>query len=388
MERTAKVLIVDDEYNNLKVLFSILDKKRYGVSAATNASEAFKIIELEMPDIILLDVMMPEINGFEICKKLKSDTRYGNIPVIFISALHDSEDIVKGFKYGAADFVSKPFNAEIVLARIDTHLKIKFQAEHLVLLNKSLENKVKERTKELWAANEKLLNLDEAKSEFLQIISHEIRTPLNGIMVSMQLITTKCNDANLYALIGVLNESVNRLEKFSIDALLITQLKLNRYRTKSRTFGICSLVNQLEKELCESMGKKNLALNVSCTIADDLIDSDYELLKKALLEILDNAIHYSPPGSTIEMTVKREGGTHYIGIKDHGVGFSKKSLKNIFGLFSPGEKHVNINQGIELALCKLIMHTLGGDIEAGNHESGGAMVKIHFKSVINNEAGK
>ncbi|MCG8699783.1 MAG: response regulator, partial [Bacteroidales bacterium] len=181
-EHGADVLIVDDDFSNLQVLGFFLKQQGYSVWAATDAYEAYDILKTEMPDIILLDVMMPKVNGYEVCKKIKSDKKLAHIPVLFLSALNDPDDILMGFDAGASDFITKPFKKQVVLARVNTHLQLKLQAQELAEANTQLENKVKERTKNLEEANKKLTELDSMKFEFLQIISHEIRNPLNGIL--------------------------------------------------------------------------------------------------------------------------------------------------------------------------------------------------------------
>ena len=134
------------------------------------------------PDLILLDINMPEMNGYEVCKQLKSTGEFAEIPVIFLSALNETQDKVKAFRSGAVDYISKPFQFEEVHARVETHLKLHELRRALKLQNEQLEETVAARTRELAQANERLKALDCSKNEFLSLISHEFRTPLHGLL--------------------------------------------------------------------------------------------------------------------------------------------------------------------------------------------------------------
>ena len=176
-----RILIVDDVPKNIQVLGNILINEKYQISYTQDGNHALALIKKNEFDLILLDIMMPEIDGYEVCKKIMADPETAEIPVIFLTAKADKESVIKGFKLGARDYVTKPFNAEELLARVRTHLELKDKNEQLKNVNQTLEQKVIERTTELRSANKKLLTLDKAKSDFLNIIGHEIRTPLNGI---------------------------------------------------------------------------------------------------------------------------------------------------------------------------------------------------------------
>lgn len=191
----ANILIVDDNPQNLHVLAKILQENNYEIEFATNGEAALVWLNDKKFDLILLDINMPGMDGFEVCRKIQSNPVMNNVPVIFLSADTDRESILKGFELGAKDYVTKPFDSRELLARVRTHLALKDSLEKLENLNRSLEEKVDERTQQLKEANVKLestniklLDLDRAKTEFLHLISHEIRTPLNGIIGPLELL--------------------------------------------------------------------------------------------------------------------------------------------------------------------------------------------------------
>ena len=167
-EMTGRILIVDDTLKNIQILGTILRKEEYQINVAQNGLQAIKMAETVIPDLILLDVMMPELDGFETCKRLKTASDTKDIPVIFLTAKTETEDIVKGFELGAVDYVTKPFNATELLVRVRTHLTLRN-------LQKDLEQRVKDRTAELAQANESLNQTNTAYSrfvpmEFLQLL--------------------------------------------------------------------------------------------------------------------------------------------------------------------------------------------------------------------------
>lgn len=152
-DKGARILIVDDTLQNIQVLGTVLREENYQINVAQNGLQALDVVAKVPPDLILLDVMMPELDGFETCKRLKADESTCDIPVIFLTAKVETEDIVHGFELGAVDYVTKPFNATELLARVHTHLEIQRLRRELEVYNEQLEQKVEERTAEVRAAH-------------------------------------------------------------------------------------------------------------------------------------------------------------------------------------------------------------------------------------------
>jgi DNA-binding response OmpR family regulator len=196
-EKGARVLIVDDTIQNIQVLGTVLREENYQINVAQNGLQALDVVTKVTPDIILLDVMMPELDGFETCKRLKADAATRDIPVIFLTAKVETEDIVHGFELGAVDYVTKPFNATELLARVHTHLEVQRLRRELQSYNEQLEQKVDERTAEVRAAHAQLQqqvkelegrdrlssaqmsvgSTDEASEEILSVVSEVLEVP-------------------------------------------------------------------------------------------------------------------------------------------------------------------------------------------------------------------
>lgn len=212
------ILVVDDEPDNLNVLDGILQREQWIVRTFLRSDRALASAREEPPDLILLDILMPHMDGFEFCRRLKADSRHASIPVIFLTALTDTEDKLKAFGTGAADYITKPFAAEEVLARSRTHLRLKQHQDHL-------EDLVRQRCIELAEAHRRLRIWDDAKTQWLNTLSHEMRTPLTGLcgVVELLLGNTPPSDER-DSLTHYYNVSRNRLEKLVDDALLLASL--------------------------------------------------------------------------------------------------------------------------------------------------------------------
>ncbi len=383
-----KLLIVDDNPKNLQVLGMTLEQHNYRVEFSINGESALEWIKKQVFDLILLDVMMPGMNGLEVCKIIRTNKNYDDVPIIFLSAETDKNTILEGFELGAQDYITKPFDSRELLARVKTHLELKSHREQLKMTNQILELKVAERTSELKKSNEKLaksneelMELDNVKTEFLNIISHEIRTPLNGIVGPIELIKSELNDSKLTKLFEILESSVSRLEKFTLTALAITELKTGLRKDSLKKINLSELIQNTLLAINEQSKPKNIKFDTSSFSAKDLITGDLNLLTMCFKGILENAVIYSPSGGTVMIRVENKNNSTSCEISDEGPGFSEIALKNLFKLFRPGETHVDENLGVDLTLAKLIMEAHSGKIIIENLKNKGAMVKLIFPSV-------
>lgn len=374
----SRILIVDDNPKNLEVLGKTLENRNHSVEFAVDGPGALEWVENQVFDLILLDVMMPGMNGFEVCKKLRLNPEHDDTPVIFLTAETDKKSIVKGLELGAQDYVIKPFNTEELLARVNTHLELRKSRVKLKTVNKWLQEKVRERTRQLEKANEELLSLDSAKAEFLNIISHEIRTPLNGIIGPMQLLKESTGTGELSELINILDNSVARLERFSLSALTITNLRTQRKEVRKKPVVMKELIDSSLKELDNQIRHKNLQIKRRMIPEDVVIPGEFDLLRMCFINILLNAIRYSEADGEIVVQIKKSKKEISCQISDRGPGFSEEALTNLFGLFAPGEPHIDKNIGLDLALVKMIMDAHEGKVEVMNDRDGGATVNLIF----------
>ena len=387
------ILMVDDIPKNLQVLGSTLKGQGYKVEFATSGIQALDWLNKKEFDLILLDVMMPEMDGFETCQKIRKNEKHFDVPVIFLTAKTDKDSIVKGLESGAQDYVAKPFDNKELLSRVQTQLDLIQSKKELRELNTTLEVKVAQRTQELQKANERLENqnidlekmyrelfdLDTTKTEFLNIISHQIRTPLNGVLGFLEMIKMNIQDKSLQKYIENLDGSMKKLERFLLNAILFTELRAKKRKVTLQRIMVKELLNELiDHQFKPIMDAKDIEVVVNILDDDQIVKADKEMIKACFSSILNNAIRFTPEGGIVNIYANRENGNTNIEFVDNGVGFSNYALKDLFKPFATGEQFTEDSTGMDLALANLIMETHGGSVVARNNKTKGATVSLCF----------
>jgi two-component system, sensor histidine kinase and response regulator len=382
--KKSTILIVDDMTENLDFLYEILNKD-FEIQVATNGKRALELLkDNEPPDLILLDIEMPEMDGYETIQQLKKNPKMKDLPVIFLTGKTKVEDIIKGFKIGGQDYIAKPFNTEELLARVNTHLDLKRKREELDQLNHMLEEKVLERTqqlrkanKELEQANLELQNLDYAKTNFLKIISHEIRTPLSGILGFTELLEDSLKSTEFQEDIDLIKQSALRLKNFSEKALLITEIQARKTSISKMQIPVIEIVETVTEGLNNAAVNKKITFSKS-VIPDLSINVDPKYFQICLSNIVENAIKFSPENETIQILVKNSPDFTTIIVKDSGPGFSQKAQDNLFKFFSLGKDPVDQDFGLGLATSKLVLDAHSGNLNVENNSLKGATVTLQI----------
>lgn len=374
-----RILIVDDLPKNIQVLGKLLTAQNREIAYALSGSEALQLIENNLFDLILLDIMMPEMDGFEVCEILKNNPTTAEIPVIFLTAKTETDHVLKGFELGGQDYITKPFNTAELLARINTHLELVKNKKQLINYSHNLEEIVAERTAELQIANKQLSQLEKAKSDFLSIISHELRTPLNGIIGITELLSQALKDEEQRDYLDYLSGASKRLLRFSETALLITSLQSNNQKVELFEVSVKMLIEMLVDEMAELIKDKNARIIIG--IKDDrlLIRADGELLRKSLGILIENALSKLPSGGTIKFdhTENEEG--ICIEVSDNGMGFPEEVLARLTKLMKQDKFLIEEEEGLSLAAVKLMMNAQNGCVRLFNTTDGGACVSLCFK---------
>ena len=375
---TERILIVDDLPKNIQVLGKLLSSKSRAIAYATSGVEALRLVKEQDFDLILLDIMMPEMNGYEVCTELKKSTQIAEIPIIFLTAKTEPGEIVKGFECGANDYITKPFNTAELQARVKTQLELIKSRKQLQLLNQNLEAEVAERTLELREANQQLSQLEKAKSDFLSIISHELRTPLNGIIGITSLLEQTIEDNEQKEYLAFLNISSERLVRFSETALLITSLQSSNQKVELFDIALESLFEMVVDELQAMIEEKAIQVMIDVEKAADTIKADADLLRKSLSILLENAISQLPRGGKIWLSSRLSDNKITLEVRDNGKGFSQDLLYDLQDFME--KPHITIEKdfGLSLAAVKLISKAHSGEVNIQNTTEGGASVKMIF----------
>jgi two-component system, sensor histidine kinase and response regulator len=387
--QSSAILIVDDNPQNLQVLGKILQENNYKIEFSTSGEAALNWLKIKKFDLILLDINMPGLSGFDVCRIIRSNPEMDNVPVIFLSADSDRESILKGFELGAQDYITKPFDSRELLVRAKTQIRLKESLEQLVAFNKLLEVRVVERTMELKQSNDKLeasnlklLELDKAKTGFLNLISHEIRTPLNGISGPLELLKHTVDIGEIGELVKFLDTSVQRLESFATDALLITRLRLKQSEIKKENVHLLPLIVELLEEEKRKFQSVNINVKNKYKVSPDSITGEVLLIKKCIYNIIDNAIRFSPAGAPVEIIIYDENQNVICEISDSGKGFAQGDIDKVFELFTTDDEYKDNSIGIGLAISRMIMEAHFGSIVIGNNRGGGALVKLLFNNSL------
>ena len=387
--KNAHILIVDDKISNIELLEDLLLQSGYiYIKTTTDPREVVNLYASFQPDLILLDLMMPYLSGYEVMDQLKLIVPAKTyLPILVLTAEISFETKRRALTLGAKDFLSKPFDLSEVTIRIKNLLETRYLHQLQENQNTNLALKVKQRTRELEKANRDLLVanqelevLDKAKLEFLNIISHEIRTPLNGIKGFTGILKSRIDSPQLLEFLNYLEISADRLEKFSYQALLIAELRTKIYQISWEDISILMLLEYAKKNLKAKIEKKNIQVEFQKDAELSSINADLRLIQICFECLIDNAVKYSHTNSIVVVNAYLDSKHTVIEFIDNGAGFSADALKNLFRFFGVGEKHIDQNTGLNLALIKLIMDIHHGEIKVSNNKTGGATVKLIFKN--------
>lgn len=357
--KKATILIVDDTPQNLQLLGNIIYEQGYNVRIASSGDLALKSVSNLLPDLILLDIQMPDMDGFEVCKILKSDTLTKDIPIIFLTAVTDSEKILHGFELGAVDYITKPFNKGELLARVATHVELKF-------------------------AREKLVELNTSKDKFFSIIGHDLRNPAYALKMLLKQITSKfstySNEELLYYLNGLYDTSEN-LHRMLDELLMWSKSQWGGLVVQRETLYLPDIIDKKIEQCKAAASTKNI--EIKSTIDTDLyVNADEMMLNTVIINLLSNAIKFSKIDGIIEVDAIPKDKHIEISIKDSGMGMDESDLNKLFSIVSEvnlrGSNKEEVS-GLGLILCKDFTERNGGTIYVKSEKDKGSTFSFTVK---------
>jgi len=342
-EKQFLILIVDDVEENVQLLGNILQEHNYDVSFASNGKNALDILESETPDLIMLDIMMPGMDGFEICSKIKENPKNKDIPIIFLTAKTQQEDIIKGFDMGAVDYVTKPFELSELLARVDNHISLK-------------------------QAKDELKESNLTKAKFFSIITNDIKDILLGIRScsAFMLQEISLNDfENTTKYAKILNDDATKLYEFTENIIEWANIQTKNFQSNLKKIKFSDLANDVihtNKKIIESKNitiEKNIDENI-------YVYTDLNAVTTIINKLLNNAVKYSMLNGKISISVVEKDKNFEISIADNGIGIDPSVANKVFRLDSPYPKTTGTanegGTGLGLIICKSLADNIEGTI--------------------------
>ncbi|MEG4271740.1 MULTISPECIES: response regulator [unclassified Microcoleus] len=399
-ENKGNILIVDDTPENLQVLSATLSDRGYKVRGVINGKMAIRAARSGSPDLILLDIKMPEMDGYEVCTQLKEDPKTSEIPVIFISALDEVLDKLTAFQVGGVDYVTKPFHVAEVLARIEHQLTIKRLKKQLLDRNAELQEEIIERKK----AEEAAAAASLAKSQFVANMSHELRTPLNAILGFTQVMSrdSLLSHENLENL-RIINRSGQHLLELINDVLDLSKIEAGIIGLDERSFDLYQLLDTLEEmfQIKAETKKMQLRFFVDANVPQ-YIKTDEKKLRVCLINLLGNAMKFTRDGGRIWLRVSVESNQQQpaesesrlnytfvdpllilFEVEDTGIGISAAEIDTLFDAFvqtQAGRKAAD-GTGLGLTITKKYVQIMGGDIWVKSVLGEGTSFKFNIRVV-------
>lgn len=353
------ILLVDDVPENINILYQTLSNQGYLFAVATNGKETFTAVESEKPDLILLDIMMPEISGFDVCKKLKQDPKTSDIPIIFLTAKNELDDKVKGFKLGAVDYITKPFEAEEVKARVATHVRLRKSEQRLIELNAT-------------------------KDKLFSIIGHDLRGPIGNIrdaleMIMQGVIVTDMIEEFIESMSKEAKQTYNLLE----NLLYWARTQQNEIEQNPENL----FLNEITTNMFELLGSMADAKSIELINDTDLHHTAYadkNMIETVLRNLISNAIKFTPEFGKISVTSEMENDIINISVVDTGVGISQDDKEKLFSkslYYTTYGTNNEKGSGLGLMLCKEFVERNKGKIRVESKIGEGSTFIVTLPSI-------
>lgn len=356
-----KILIVDDVMSNVLLLKVLLTNEKFAIATASNGRQALEQVEKENPDLVLLDVMMPDMSGFEVAQHLKSNPNTADIPIIFLTALNSTADIVKGFQVGANDFISKPFNKEELIIRVTYQISL-VAAKRLIL-----------------SKTEELQRTIAGRDKLYSVIAHDLRSPMGSIkMVLNMLILNLPSEkigAEMYELLTMANQTTEdvfslldnllKWTKSQIGKLNVVYQDVDLVEVTDGVIEIFSMVASLKKIRIREMKPEKMMVN-----------ADIDMLKTVVRNLLSNAIKFSKENSEVLVKMEEVDGMAVVSVQDYGCGISEEGQKKLLHTdthFSTFGTNNEEGSGLGLLLCKDFVVKNGGKLWFTSKEGEGSI---------------
>ena len=358
-----KILVVDDVVSNVLLLKILLTNEGFQVCTANNGEECVKMAKSDNPDLILLDVMMPGISGFDTAVILKKDPETAEIPIIFLTALNNPSELVHGFQVGANDFLTKPFNKEELVMRVMHQIQLVAAKRIIIKQNEELKRTISNRDK------------------MYSVIAHDLRSPMASIRMVLNLavnaIQPEVVGTEIFELLDKANKESEETHNLLDNLLKWTKSQTGRMNVVYQDFDLNDVIPGVVDIFVMIADTKKIRLDYTPCEEKLVVRADNDMLKTVVRNFMSNAIKFSPEGSVIEITAERENNFAKINIRDHGVGIAQDRIDE---LFQKGETTYGTSgeegSGLGLQLCADFARKNGGDVKVESVLGEGSMFSV------------
>jgi signal transduction histidine kinase len=338
------ILVVDDTPANLKLLSDMLKGRGCKVRPAPDGETGLRAAQASPPDLILLDITMPGMDGFEVCERLKADERLRDIPVLFISALDEAGDKVRAFQAGGVDYVTKPFQLEEVEARVRTHLELRRQRRELV---------------ESFA---RLRELEQLRDSLTHMIAHDMKSPLIAVQLAVDMIrfSIDAKDAAAMEVLEAARSSVNDLMELIAQMLDVSRMESGCMELVRSLVDLCDLAKDELGRHRALAGDRSLAHD---SVVPVMVEVDVDLVRRVLANLIGNAIKFTAAAGSVRLSVRRTDAEARVEVSDDGCGIAPELHDKVFEKFAQvRDARTRLGAGLGLAFCKMAVEAHGGAI--------------------------
>lgn len=356
---SARILVVDDHPENVRVLSSTLGELGYEIIPATDGATALKRLALRPPDLVLLDLMMPGLDGCEICRRIREQPEHADLPVIFLSSADEKRLIVRALDAGGMDYVTKPFNPAELIRRVQTHLALK-------------------------AARDRLRHLAEDKDELLGILAHDLKNALGSVLMTSQVLADRtAGDARLNSMCAHLVESTERTLQF-VRQFLANAAAERGLPLEPQPVTVPILLAEVARQYQRAAERKDLRMigpELGATPSEQTVQADAAALRQILDNLVSNAVKFSPSGRSIHLTVDREPGALLCRIRDEGPGFTPEDRQRLFRRYQRLSARPTAGEpstGLGLSIAHQLATRLGGTLECESCPGAGATFTLRL----------
>lgn len=355
---SAKILIVEDNQENVDLLHFFLKPQGYDLITVKNGEEALRVVEGEIPDIILLDIMLPKLDGFQVCEKLKKDEKTKYIPIIMITALKDMKDKLKALDMGADDFITKPFENVELLARVKSLLRIKSYHDQLENKNIELEEK-----------NESLVWMDKFKEELTGLIVHDMKNPLFVIQGNLQMMLMNLDQSPSDALKKYtrrIERSSQQLLRMVVNLLDISRFEDGRIELHKDPVDLNQMITEIVqrvKEYPENLNKE-IQINLDKKVSELILDKS--MIERVIENLISFATNNASDGGRVDLATRQKGGQCIeFTVQDNGTQIPRKFQDKIFEKYSQAEiknAGYRVERALGLTFCKMAVEAHHGNM--------------------------